>query len=273
MVDVLFIDEAGQMSLADGLASAPAAANLVLLGDPQQLEQPLQGIHPPGAERSGLAHVLDGAAVMPADHGLFLDGTWRLHPTITAYTSEMFYDNRLRSHPGREELGLAGTPPLSGTGIRVLFVPHEGHSNESPEEAAAIATHIRDLLASDPEWPNAQGTTGRLTADDILIITPYNAQAVALADELQGMRIGTVDKFQGQEAPISIYSMATSSPEDAPRGMEFLYSLHRLNVATSRAQCLAVVVASPELLSARCRTPHQMRLVNALARLAEIATK
>ena len=270
-IDVLFIDEAGQMSLADALAASPCAANLVLLGDPQQLDQPLQGTHPPGAERSALAHLLDGERVMPDDLGLFLDGTWRLHPSISAYTSEVFYEGRLHSHRGWESLELAGVPPLSGSGMRMLLVPHTGRSSESPEEGSAIAEQLRRLLASRPTWTDAEGVSAPLTQDDVLIITPYNAQAAALVEALPGLQIGTVDKFQGQDAPVAIYSMATSSAEEAPRGMEFLYSLHRLNVATSRAQCLSVVVASPELLNVRCWTPRQMRLANALARLREIA--
>ena len=271
-VDVLFIDEAGQMSLADAVAASSCAANLVLLGDPQQLDQPLQGTHPPGAERSALAHLLDGEPVMPDDLGLFLDGTWRLHPRICAYTSEVFYSGRLHAHPGREVLAVAGKPPLDGAGIRFVSVPHDGHSSESPEEAAAIAEAVRQLLARGARWTDAQGTSRPLAQDDILIITPYNAQVAELAEVLPGFRIGTVDKFQGQEAPVSIYSMATSSAADAPRGMEFLYSRNRLNVATSRARCVAAVVASPHILRARCRTPRQMRLANALARLVECAS-
>ncbi|MYK88809.1 MAG: AAA family ATPase [Acidobacteria bacterium] len=271
-VDVLFIDEAGQMSLADAVAASSCATNLVLLGDPQQLDQPLQGTHPPGAERSALAHLLDGEPVMPDHLGLFLDGTWRLHPRICAYTSEVFYSGRLRPHPGRELLAVAGNPPLDGAGIRFIPVAHDGHSSESPEEAAAIAAAVRQLLAQGAEWTDAQGSSRPLTQDDILIITPYNAQVAELAEALPGFRIGTVDKFQGQEAPVSVYSMATSSAADAPRGMEFLYSRNRLNVATSRARCVAAVVASPHILRARCRTPRQMRLANALARLVECAT-
>ena len=271
-VDVLFIDEAGQMSLADAIAAASCATNLVLLGDPQQLDQPLQGTHPPGAECSALAHLLNGEQVMPDHLGLFLDGTWRLHPRICAYTSEVFYSGRLHAHPGRDSLALAGEQPFDGAGIRFLSVSHEGHSSDSPEEAAAIAVAVRQLLALRPTWTDAGGTRWPLTQDDILIITPYNAQVAALTETLPGFRIGTVDKFQGQEAPVSIYSMATSSVAEAPRGMEFLYSLNRLNVATSRAQCIAAVVASPHILRAHCRTPRQMRLANAIARLVEIAS-
>ena len=270
-VDVLFIDEAGQMSLADALAASLSASNLVLLGDPQQLDQPLQGVHPPGAERSALAHVLHGERVMPDNLGLFLDGTWRLHPDISAYTSEVFYEGRLHSHPDRDRLDLDGAAPLSGTGIRFVPVHHAGQSSESPEEAEELATLVNALLEGNPTYTDAKGSAHSLDDQGILVITPYNAQGKAIKDALPDFRIGTVDKFQGQEAPISIYSMATSSADEAPRGMEFLYSLNRLNVATSRAQCLAVVVASPDLIRVRCRTPRQMRLANALARLIEVA--
>ena len=271
-VDTLVVDESGQTSLADVLAAAPCARNLILLGDPQQLDQPLQGAHPPGAERSALAHLLGEEQVMPESLGLFLDGTWRLHPRICAYTSEVFYAGRLHAHAGRERhVVTGGEPPLTGSGIRFLPVAHEGRSSDSPEEVALIAERVRALLDSGAAWTNADGREWPLTRDDILIISPYNAQRQALEKALPGFRIGTVDKFQGQEAPIAIYSMATSSVADAPRGMEFLYSLNRLNVATSRAQCLAVVVANPELTRALCRTPRQMRLANALARLVEVA--
>ena len=270
-VDFLFIDEAGQMSLADAIAASLCATNLVLLGDPQQLNQPLQGTHPPGAERSVLAHVLNGERVMPDGLGIFLDGTWRLHPDISAYTSEVFYEGRLSSNPGRESLFVSGIPALSGSGIRFMPVSHSSHTSESPAEAHAVSGLVRELLESGPTYTDADGASHRLKESDLLLITPYNAQVRALSQELPGFRIGTVDKFQGQEAPISIYSMATSSAADAPHGMEFLYSLNRLNVATSRAQCLALVVASPGLLRVRCSTPRQMRLVNAVARLVELA--
>ncbi len=272
-VDTLVIDESGQMSLADVLAAAPCATNLILLGDPQQLDQPLQGAHPPGAERSALAHLLDGAQVMPESLGLFLDGTWRLHPDICAYTSEVFYEGRLRAHSGRERQAVRGEPPFAGAGIRFLPVAHEGRSSESEEEVALIRERVGALLDSEAAWTDAEGRDHPLTRDDIVIISPYNAQVRALRKALPGFRIGTVDKFQGQQAPVAIYSMATSSVADAPRGMEFLYSLNRLNVATSRAQCLAVVVASPELTQALCRTPRQMHLANALARLVEVAAE
>ena len=134
-----------------------SAMNLVLLGDPQQLDQPLQGVHPPGAERSALAHVLYGERVMPDHLGLFLDGSWRLHPEISAYTSEVFYEGRLHSHPGRERLDLEGAPPLSGTGIRFVPVLHSGQSSESPEEAEQLATLVRFLFDADPTLHRRRG--------------------------------------------------------------------------------------------------------------------
>ena len=270
-VDVLVIDEAGQMSLADAIAASPCAESLVLLGDPQQLDQPLKGVHPPGSERSVLAHLLHHNRVMPDHLGLFLDRTWRLHPAICEYTSEVFYEGRLQPHPGRDSLDLAGAAPLDGTGLRHAVAVHRNRSNQSPEEVDQVVDLIKELLSANAVFTDADGNTRSVDQSDVLIVTPYNAQVRALIDRLSQCRIGTVDKFQGQEAPVSIYSMATSSAEEAPRGMEFLYSLNRLNVATSRAQCLAVLVANPDLIDVRCRTPRQMQLANALARFMEMA--
>jgi uncharacterized protein len=270
-LDALFVDEAGQVSLANVVAVSPSSPLLVLLGDPQQLDQPLQGSHPPGAERSALGHLLGEDATMPPGRGLFLDQTWRLHPAICEFTSDLFYEERLHPHDGTEGQRVDGAGSLAGTGIRWLPVVHAGNSNESEEEAAAVARRVTDLLASAPTWVDLDGERKPVTLDDVLVITPYNAQVREIGDALPHARVGTVDKFQGQEAPISIYSMASSSIEEAPRGMEFLYNLHRLNVATSRARCVAAVVASPDLIRVRCRTPNQMRLANGLARLLEFA--
>ncbi len=270
-VDVLFIDEAGQMSLADAVAASPCAESLVLLGDPQQLDQPLTGVHPPGSERSVLAHLLDDHRVMPDHLGLFLDHTWRLHPAICEYTSEVFYEGRLQPHPGRDNLSLAGAGPLDGAGLLHVAAVHDGCSNLSSEEVVQVSGLISDLMSVNAAFTDADGNTRSVDESDVLIVAPYNAQVRALIEALPRCRVGTVDKFQGQEAPVSIYSMATSSAEEAPRGMEFLYSLNRLNVATSRAQCVAVLVANSGLINARCRTPRQMRLASALARFMEMA--
>jgi uncharacterized protein len=159
---------------------------------------------------------------------------------------------------------------LSGTGLRLFTVPHEGNTNCSPEEAQAVAGIVKALLDGGASWTDRHGAIAPLTLKDILIITPYNAQVFEILALLPGARVGTVDKFQGQQAPVAIYSLATSSHSQAPRGMEFLYSAHRLNVATSRAQCLSVIVASPQVFEADCRTPRQMQLANAFCRFLEL---
>lgn len=273
-VDVLFVDEAGQMSLANVLAISGATSSLVLLGDPQQLEQPQKGTHPDGVGVSALEHVLGGAATMPADKGLFLPTTWRLHPAICRFTSEVFYDGKLEPRAGLERQRLDGTGEFDGAGLWWVPVSHEGNQNLSMEEVEEVARIIGRLLRDDVTWRDAEGVDRPLGPQDIRIVAPYNAQVNRLAERLTGtgVPIGTVDKFQGQEAPVVIYSMATSRPEDAPRGMEFLYSLNRLNVATSRARCAAIVVASPRLLEPSCRTPRQMLLANALCRFRECAS-
>jgi predicted RecB family nuclease len=272
-VDLLVIDEAGQFSLANALAVAPATSSLVLVGDPQQLEQPMQGVHPPGVNVSALDHLLGGATTVPSDRGLFLDRTWRLHPDICAFTSEIFYDGRLQPRAGLERQVIESSRALGGSGLRFVPVTHTGNQSESIEEADAVARLITELLDSGAAWVDAAGTRQGIGIGDILVVAPYNAHVAALAARLPpGARVGTVDKFQGREAPIVIYSMATSSPAEAPRGMAFLYSPNRLNVATSRARCLAVVVASPALFTPDCRTPEQMRLANAFCRFVEIAS-
>ena len=271
-VDVLFVDEAGQMSLANVLALSQAARSVVLLGDPQQLDQPQQGVHPPGAEVSALAHLLNGRATIEPHQGLFLSESWRLHPDICEFTSEAFYDGRLttRTENALQRLNAQGL--LDGTGLRFVPVIHDGNQSASPEEVERIAELVEELLNNAATWTNKKGKTALLTLRDILIVAPYNAQVELLAQRLpKDARIGTVDKFQGQEAPVVFYSMTTSTPEDAPRGMEFLYSSNRLNVATSRAQCVTVLVASPELFDVSCKTPRQMELANAFCRYLEMA--
>jgi uncharacterized protein len=271
-IEVLFVDEAGQMSLANVLACAQAARNLVLLGDPQQLEQPQKASHPLGSELSALEYLLEGHETMPTERGLFLGETWRLHPAICSYTSELFYEGKLRPHPGLEAQAILGPTPYAGSGLVYVPVRHDGNQNRSPEEAERVAEIVKELVVPGVKWVNRHGETRALTINDVLIVAPYNAQVSEIAERLTGGRVGTVDKFQGQEAPVVIYSMATSSPEEAPHGMEFLFSRNRLNVATSRARCLCILVGSPELFEAECRTPEQMRMANAFCRYLEMAT-
>ena len=276
-VDVLFVDEAGQFSLANTLAVSVGARNLVLLGDPQQLDQPIQGTHPEGAEVSALQHLLGDAQTIDPARGLFLERTWRLHPDICAFTSEVFYAGELTSRPGLEaQVVEAGA--LGGTGLRWLPVSHRGNTSRSDEEVDVVVRLFRRLAEGGNHWidvPDGEAPIRRpLTWSDVLVVAPYNDQVGAIRERLPAEwreRVGTVDKFQGQQAAVVICSMTTSSPEDAPHGMEFLYSLNRLNVATSRAKCLAIVVASPDLIRVRCHTPRQMRLANGLCRYIELA--
>jgi uncharacterized protein len=270
-VDFLFVDEAGQMSLANVLAASQGAKNLVLLGDPQQLEQPLKGSHPEGADVSTLEHLLAGAKTIAADKGLFLEKTWRLHPRLCAFTSEVFYEGRLHPCDGLERQRIEGHPWLGQSGLWFVPVSHEGNQNTSLEEVECIAGLVESLMQPSVKWIDDKERSRPLQWGDVLIVSPYNAQVSDLSKSLPKASVGTVDKFQGQQAPIVIYSMATSSPEDAPRGMEFLYSLNRLNVATSRAQAMVIVVGSPRLLEPECRSPSQMRLANALCRYVELA--
>ncbi len=271
-VDVLFVDEAGQVSLAYALAASQGASSLVLLGDPQQLDQPVKGVHPPGTDISALAHLLNGQTTIGNEQGLFLDETWRLHRDVCDFTSETFYEGRLVARTENQNQTINVEGPLGGTGLRFAPVTHSGNQNESPEEVARVNALVRGLFDSSPTWTDRDGVTKGITIDDILVVAPYNAQVSALRKSLpEGARVGTVDKFQGQEAPVVIYSMATSTPEDAPRGMEFLYSSNRLNVATSRAQCVTVLVASPALFQVQCKTPRQMQLANAFCRYLEMA--
>lgn len=270
-VDVLVVDEAGQMSLANVLAVSGAAQSLVLFGDPAQLDQPQKGSHPPGADASALEHLLGSALTMPPALGVFLPETRRLAPAICAFTSRVFYEGRLEPIAGLERQVIRGSTRFAGSGLRCVPVEHTGNTSQSDEEVARVEALVRELVGSRLEYVNAEGAARPLAAADILVVAPYNAQVGALQASLRelGVRVGTVDKFQGAEAPIVIYSMTSSSAEDAPRGMEFLYSLNRLNVATSRAQALVILVASPRLLDVRCKTPRQMQLANALCAYLE----
>lgn len=265
-LDHLFIDEAGQVSLADALAMGTSARNLVLLGDPLQLAQVSQGVHPHGTGCSVLEHLLGDDPTIPPDRGLFLERTWRMHPAVCRFISEIVYEGRLDPAEGMERQLLDGVD----AGIRYLPVEHEGRSQSSPEEAARIAEEIERLIGR--RYTAAAGKSWVLRYQDVMVVAPYNAQVRALRSFLPAdVRVGTVDKFQGQEAPVVFYSTASSSGSDIPRGLEFLFSRNRLNVAISRAQCLAYLVGNPRLLEVRSRTVEQMRMVNALCRAAEIA--
>jgi uncharacterized protein len=287
-LDVLVVDEAAQISLANVIAVSSAAPRMILFGDPAQLEQPQRGVHPPGADVSALEYPHGDALTMPPQLGVFLAETRRLHPKVCEFTSRVFYESRLQALTGLEQQAIvrrAGAAPptgweaqLQGSGLRFIPVAHRGNTQRADEEVEAVAEAVGKLLGGDWEFSDKAGQRQRLQPRHLLVVAPYNAQVAALRRRLEAfsstdgghVQIGTVDKFQGREAPVVIYSMASSSAADAPRGFEFLYSLNRLNVATSRAQALVILVASPALLTAQGRTDRQLRLVNALCSYLEL---
>ena len=272
-LDYLFIDEAGQVATANIVAMATAAKNIILVGDQMQLGQPIQGTHPGEAGLSVLEFLLGDHSTIPAERGIFLDQTRRMRPSICQFISDAFYDGRLTAHESTSErsLNLQGVD-LPNEGILMIPAEHEGCSQKSVEEGQIIKTKYQALLGQ--EFTDRDGSTRPITEDDILVVTPYNVQANYLRSILpDNAKVGTVDKFQGQEARIVLISMVTSSAEDLPRNIEFLYSKNRLNVAVSRAQCLAVVVANPKLLEIPCGTVEQMKLVNTFCWLDEYANK
>jgi len=266
--DHLFIDEAGQVSLANLVAMARSARNLVLVGDPMQLPQPLQGLHPGSSGASCLEYLIGEHRVVPADKGIFLGVSRRMHPAICDFISQAVYEGRLTNDAGA---GLQRLTARDGTtslvGAHIEPVVHSGRSQASPEEVDAVVAAVGHLLGAT--FHDRDGAVRPIEGEDILVVAPYNAQVNALRTALPAdIRVGTVDRFQGQEAPICLISMATSSAEELPRDIEFLFSLNRINVAISRAQVMAVMFASPALLDTPCRTVDQMALVNTLCRLA-----
>ncbi len=266
-VDFLFVDEAGQVALANLVAIGTSAKNIVLLGDQMQLAQPVQGIHPGCSGQSSLDFLLNGIATIPADRGIFLKTTYRMHPEICRFISEAVYDSRLEPELANAQrtlvLAPGAHPALKPAGIRYLVIEHDACSQRSQEEADAVKEIYSSLLQQ--KYVDKHGTACPLTVQNILVLAPYNMQVNLLKQVLpDGARVGTVDKFQGQEAEAVIVSMATSSGEYLPRFIDFLYSKNRLNVALSRAKCFALLIANPALMSIHCSTPEDMAMVNTL---------
>lgn len=269
--DWLFVDEAGQVGLPNMAAMGRAARNIVLVGDPRQLPQVIQGAHPEPANLSCLEWMLGEHATVPPERGIFLPVSRRMHPDVCRFISDQVYEGRLTNHADTAQHALTGTS-LPEAGAFWVPAPHEGNVQISTEEITAIQTATDDLLKGS--WTNTDGTCRPLRQSDIIVVAPYNAQVNALRDVLpDGIRVGTVDKFQGQEAPICLVSMTASSIEETSRGMEFLFSLNRINVAVSRAKGLALVFGAPRLREAKCETVEQMRLVNTLCALPPIRTE
>jgi hypothetical protein len=271
-LDYLFVDEAGQVATANLVAMATSAKNIVLLGDQMQLGQPIQGVHPGESGLSALDFLLEGRATIPPDQGVFLATTWRMHPDVCRFISDAVYESRLFPEAKNAEqrliLSSDAHPALRPTGL--VFVPaiHDACGQRSEEEAEIVRSLYESLLAQS--YRDREGNEHPMAAENILIVAPYNMQVNLLRRTLpEGARVGTVDKFQGQEAEAVIVSMATSSGDTLPRYIEFLYSKNRLNVAISRARCLALLVASPALADIPCATVEQMGLVNLLSAVTE----
>jgi superfamily I DNA and/or RNA helicase len=257
-LDLLVIDEAGQFSLASTIAAAVSAERLLLLGDPQQLPQVSQGTHPEPVDESALGWLSAGHNVLPAEFGFFLATSWRMHPAVCLPVSKLSYEGKLVSHASDRSLG--GVAP----GLHPTPVEHADNSTSSPEEAAAVLAIVRDVVGRP--W-SSRGETAPLRQDNVIVVAPYNAQVELLrhtldAAGLEGVPVGTVDKFQGREAAVAIVSLAASSADDVPRGLEFLLLANRLNVAISRAQWAAYLVYSPAI------TEHLPNTVETLAKLS-----
>ncbi|MEO3998886.1 TM0106 family RecB-like putative nuclease [Mesorhizobium sp. CAU 1732] len=269
----VFVDEAGQVSIANLMAASGCASNIVLVGDQMQLPQPIQGVHPGETALSTLEYLLGGDHAVAADRGIFLPVSRRMHPDVCSLVSRLAYDGRLESDEdaSRQAIRFAGGG-LPATGVAFIDIAHEGNSQESIEEADAVCAAFERLLGAS--FVDREGVERKMTIDDILVVSPYNAQVNLLTSKLpDGARIGTVDRFQGQEAPACLISFATSSGAEMPRSIDFLFSLNRLNVAISRAQALAMLFCSPRLLDVQCSTLEEMRLVNSLCMVRDRADR
>jgi len=274
--DYLFVDEAGQFSLANVVATGCCASNVVLVGDQMQLSQPTLGTHPGESGMSALEYYLDGHRTIPPDFGVLLNQSWRMHPSICDFVSDAFYESRLCAHPKtanqRIVFGEMQEDLLqNGAGLHFFPVVHDGNKQCSIEEVDVVAKLFNGLLGTP--YIDFDGVLhDSLTLNDILVVAPYNMQVRMLKQKLgDGARVGTVDKFQGQQAPVVIVSLGSSSLEDSPRGASFLLDPNRLNVAISRAKSMAVIVASPEIASAKCRSILEIELANPFCRLVESA--
>jgi uncharacterized protein len=269
-VDVLIVDEAGQLALADAVASTNGARNMLLLGDPLQLSQVAKAEHPGDSGSSVLQHVLGEHLTIPSTQGVFLAETWRMHPNVCHFISTQIYESRLTSNESCVQQDTE-----FGTGLRWLEAHHSRRSTESLEEADLVAEQISQLVGT--KWINQKGETRALEGSDVMVVAPYNDQVRLLRSRFQetpalsDVQVGTVDKFQGREAPVVFFTMTTSSAEDMPRGPEFLFSRNRLNVAVSRARCLAYLVCTEELLNSRAVDIDDMRLISTLSAFVEYA--
>lgn len=273
-LDYLFVDEASQISTCYLAGMSRSTDNIVLMGDQMQLQQPSQSVHPGLSGESCLEYYLQGKATIPEDLGIFLPFTWRMHPSVNDVVSEMVYEGRLKAAEHTQFRTIKNDNKKNvyvnhEAGIVFIPVEHTGNSQTSPEEIKVIQDIINELI--DRTLTDHKGKAAEKVSDEsFLVVAPYNLHVNNLKKALPNIKIGTVDKFQGQEAPISILSLCTSTFEDATssRGVGFLFSKNRLNVALSRAKCLSIVVGCPDLINTPVKTLEQMELVNFFCKIA-----
>ena len=270
-LDYLFVDEASQVALANLVAVSGAAKNIILMGDQMQLEQPTQGSHPGHSGASALEFMLKEHAVIPEDKGIFLERTYRMHPAVCQPLSEVVYEGKLQADADNEKQAITIAQPKLITqknGILSVPVEHKGNTQSSEEEVIVVQQLIDELKTGS--FTNKDGQSRPITDQDILVVAPYNMQVNLLKEKLKGdLKIGTIDKFQGQEAPVVIISMAVSDVDDSPRGLDFVFDINRLNVAISRAQALAIVVANQGLEQCSVNSLRQMEKVGFFCKLQE----
>jgi uncharacterized protein len=271
-LDLLVVDEAGQFSLAATMAASIAARRLLLLGDPQQLPQVSQATHADAVDESALGWLMQGHDTLPAEFGYFLADSYRMHPALCSKVSALSYERRLKAAAEAGKRDLEGVAP----GVDVVQVEHTGNRTESIEEARVVVAQIQSLVGK--RWRESQDVPARpLEGKDFLVVAPYNAQVACIRDELDAaglsaVKVGTVDKFQGQEAPVAFISMTASSHGDVPRGMAFLLNRNRVNVAVSRAKWRAVIVRSAALTSYMPSSPAELLELGAFIGLCEASS-
>ena len=269
VLDYLIVDEAGQVSLANLVGVSLAARNLILLGDQMQLEQPIQGTHPGETGTSALQYYLQDHATVPPELGIFLDRSFRMHPEICRFISDTVYEGRLESVPEAAQQRIAnptGRLIQKEAGIQFIPVQHDGNTQASDEEIDKVAAVFSELRGHP--FRDSKGQERPLSLQDFLFISPYNLQVNRLRARLpDGARVGSVDKFQGQEAAVTIFSLGSSFGEYGSRGLSFLLDRNRINVAISRAQCLAVVVGDPRIADTEASSIQEMASINLYCRL------
>ena len=267
-IDYLFIDEAGQISIADLIALGGVAKNIILVGDQLQLGQPTQGSHPGLSNNSVLDYLLQGKDTIEDNRGIFLNRTYRMHPNINSFVSENFYENKLLTNPEnkKRKIDLPNNFFIKNEGIHTILMDHEDCTQTSEQEFKKIDAIIKKLIGK--KFTNINNKVRPLSIEDFLIVSPYNAQVNFLLARLpEGTRCGTIDRFQGQQAPVTIISMTSSDLESLPRDKSFFFNRNRLNVAISRAQCLSIILFNPKLLEAPPKTYEEFKMINNFQKL------